>query len=217
MDGIHGVLGPILFSLYIAPITDVIRQHGLQCHPYADDTQIYLNFNPGDHLSAIKAAIESFVADNRKWMSPNYFKFNDDKLELSIFHSKHAVRPSITSIDVGDESISPANSCRNIGVIYDQTLLFDKHISCITKTSFWHLRCIWGIRCYLDNDSLLTLVHAFITSKLDYCNSLLTGLPKNLVKRLRSVQNAAARFNSIWFEEVRAYFTCSTSATLATS
>ena len=89
-------------------------------------------------------------------MSSNYLKFNDDKLELSICHSKHAVRPNITSTDVGDESISPAKSHRNIGVIYDETLLFDNHISSITKTSFWHLRSIWGICRYLDNDSLLT-------------------------------------------------------------
>lgn len=190
------MLGPILFSLYIAPITDVIRQHGLQFHLYADDTQIYLTFNLGDDLSAIKAAIESFVAFIRKWMSSNYLKFNGDKLELTVVHSEHAVRPNITSIDVGGESISPAKSCRNIGVIYDETLLFNKHISSITKTSFWHLRSIWGIRRYVDIDSLLTLFHAFITSKLDYCNSLLTGLPKYLVKRLQSVQNAAARFVS---------------------
>lgn len=59
---------------------------------------------------------------------------------------------------------------------------------------------IWGniyqIRHYLDTDSLLILVHAFITSKLDFCNSLLIGLPKCLLKRLQSVQNAAARLVS---------------------
>ena len=65
---------------------------------------------------ALKAAIESCVADIPKWMSSNYLKFKDDKLELSIFLSKHAVPPKITSIDVRDESISPAKSCRNIGI-----------------------------------------------------------------------------------------------------
>lgn len=87
-------------------------------------------------------------------------------------------------------------SCRNIGVTHDETLSFDEHIRSITKTAFWHLRNIYQIRHYLDTDSLLILVHAFITSKLDFCNSLLIGLPKCLLKRLQSVQNAAARLVS---------------------
>ena len=103
---------------------------------------------------------------------------------------------NITAINIGEESISPVESCRNIGVTYDETLSFDEHIRSIAKTAFWHLRNIYQIRHYLDTDSLLILVHAFITSKLDFCNSLLIGLPKCLLKRLQSVQNAAARLVS---------------------
>ena len=191
------VLGPILFSLYNAPMTDIIRQHGLEFHLYADDTQMYLTFNPiNEELPTIKSNIESCVSDIRVWMSSNCLKLNDDKSELLIFHSQRVPRPNITAIDIGEESISPVESCRNIGVIYDETLSFDEHISSITKTAFWHLRNIYRIRHYLDTDSLLILVHAFITSKLDFCNSLLIGLPKCLLKRLQSVQNAAARLVS---------------------
>ena len=70
------------------------------------------------------------------------------------------------------------------------------HINSVCKTSFWHLRNIWRIRTYLDKSSLEILIHAFTTNKLDYCNSLLTGLLKYLIKRLQSVQNAAARLVS---------------------
>ena len=175
------VLEPILFSLYIAPMTDIIRQHGLEFHLYVDDTQMYLTFNPiNEELSTIKSNIESCVSDIRVWMSSNCLKLND-KSELLIFHSQRVPRPNITAINIGEESISPEESCRNIGVIYDETLSFDEHISSITKTAFWHLRNIYRIRHYLDTDSLLILVHAFITSKLDFCNSLLIGLPKCLL------------------------------------
>ena len=171
-------------------MTDIIRQHGLEFHLYADDTQMYLTFNPiNEELSTIKSNIESCVSDIRVWMSSNCLKLND-KSELLIFHSQRVPRPNITAINIGEESISPVESCRNIGVIYDETLSFDEHISSITKTAFWHLRNIYCIRHYLDTDSLLILVHAFITSKLDFCNSLLIGLPKCLLKRLQSVQNA---------------------------
>ena len=49
------------------------------------------------------------------------------------------------------------------------------------------------IRKYLDEGSAETLVHAFVSSKLDYCNSLLFGLPKCLINRLQLVHNTAAR------------------------
>ena len=89
---------------------------------------------------------------------------------------------------MGEEGIIPTASCRNIGVVFDGTLTFETPNS-VCKTSFWHLRNIWRIRAYLDKSSL---IHALITNKLDYCNSLFTGLPKFLIKRLQSVQNAAA-------------------------
>ena len=68
-----------------------------------------------------------------------------------------------------------------------------KHINLTCKSSFYHLRNIARIRKYLSLQSAETLVHAFISSKLDNYNSLLYGLPKLLIDRLQAVQNASAR------------------------
>ena len=62
------------------------------------------------------------------------------------------------------------------------------------KSAFYHLRKIRLIRKHLTFDAAQLLVQALVTSKLDYCNSLLYGLPKNVIKQLQRVQNAAARF-----------------------
>ena len=69
----------------------------------------------------------------------------------------------------------------------------DKHVTNICKNCFFHLRKIARIKEYLSTSDIQTLVHAFITSKLDNCNSLLYGLPKFLIDRLQNVQNCAAR------------------------
>ena len=67
------------------------------------------------------------------------------------------------------------------------------HITNVCKAAFFYLDKIRRIKKYLSRDSLLTLVHAFITSRLDYCNALLYGLPKEQIAKLQRVQNAAAR------------------------
>ena len=61
------------------------------------------------------------------------------------------------------------------------------------KTSFYHLRNIARIRKFISTKTAEILVHAFVTSRLDNCNSLLYGLPKTLLDKLQYVQNSAAR------------------------
>ena len=67
-----------------------------------------------------------------------------------------------------------------------------EHVKTICKTSYYHLRNISKIRKYLTEETTEILVHAFVSSKLDYCNSLLYGLPKHMRSSLQSVQNMAA-------------------------
>jgi len=69
----------------------------------------------------------------------------------------------------------------------------EEHVKKICKTSYYHLRNISKIRKYLTEETTEILVHAFVSSKLDYCNSLLCGLPKHMISSLQSVQNMAAR------------------------
>ena len=63
----------------------------------------------------------------------------------------------------------------------------------VSKNVYYHLRNIASIRNTLCVDSAKALVHAFISSRLDYCNSLLYSLPKKSLDRLQRVQNMAAR------------------------
>ena len=68
-----------------------------------------------------------------------------------------------------------------------------KHVTSVCKSAFYHLHNIRRIKNYLSRENRLTLVHAFVTSRLDYCNSLLYGVPKDQISKLQRVQNAAAR------------------------
>ena len=89
--------------------------------------------------------------------------------------------------------LMPVSSARNIAVVFDQEITLVEHVITICKTCFLHLRNIAKIRDSLSQKDTEILVHAFISSKLDSCNSLLHGLPQSLIDRLQAVQNGAAR------------------------
>ena len=108
-----------------------------------------------------------------------------------LIHSKYRPSPSFQSLCVGDESVAASQSARCN--IFDEHMSFHAHVSSICRSSFYHLRNLSRIRKYFTKESAEVAVHAFVTSKLDYCNPLLYGLPKYQLQRLQYVQNTAAR------------------------
>ncbi len=87
-------------------------------------------------------------------------------------------------------SLNSSSSVRNLGVLFDSNLSFDRHIS---KSDFFHFKNISKLRPMLSISNAEMLIHAFMTSRLDYCNALLGGSSTRLINKLQMVQNASAR------------------------
>ena len=90
-----------------------------------------------------------------------------------------------------DISFSP--SVRSLGVVLVQTLSFKQHVLNICIVAYLELHRISTIHHYLSVDVTKILICAFVLSRIDYCNSLLAGIPKHLLDRLQKIQNYAAR------------------------
>ena len=97
------------------------------------------------------------------------------------------------AIKIGNAIIQPSPLARNLGVIMDSSLNMSSHVNNVCKSAMFGIRKIGQIRQYLTQDSTAKLVHAFFTSKLDSCNSLLFGLMDRDVMKVQRVQNTAAR------------------------
>ena len=189
-------MGPILFILYISRLYHVIANHLPSAHGYADDTQLYLSFRPYDRSSQDHAIafVEACMSDVRIWLIHNRLLINDSKTEFLVVGScLQLSKIAIDSIRVGDSTIQPVKSVRNMGTWFDSNMSMSIHIGKICSKAFYGLYKIRQLRKFLNPESTKTLVHTFVTSHLDYCNSHLFGVPKYQIDRLQKVLNAAAR------------------------
>ena len=186
--------------MMIMPLAEIISSHNLDYHFYADDTQLYISFNPKEQSSfdLSSATMERCIREIKTWMNANMLKLNEDKTEVLFIASPHFQKSiSDTFLTVNQTQVSRTNSARNIGVIFDDQMLLKEHIASVCKVSLFHLRNIGLIRRYLTQDACTTLVHSLISSRIDYCNSLLVQLPANSLDKLQRVLNTAARIVSL--------------------
>ena len=190
------VLGPLLFSLYVAPIGDICNQYNIDKMFYADDTQLYIGFDPKSFIATTTLTpLEQCVAAIKDWMEKNLLKLNDNKTELLLVGSKYQHQNVISSIslNVGDCKINNVDSVRNLGAYFDKYLMMDKFISMKVCSLQMQLRKIQRIRKYLTVSACKTLIQCFFISRLDYASCLLSGLPKYKIAYLQKLQNSAAR------------------------
>ncbi len=109
-------------------------------------------------------------------MTSNFLLLNSDKTEIYLLDLKTVHRISWITIATRRMYVT-SSTVKNLGVILDSNLSFENHISNVTKTAFFHLRNISKLRNMLSVSDAEKLVHAFMTSRLDYCNALLGGCP----------------------------------------
>uniref|UniRef100_A0A3B3CUW0 Reverse transcriptase domain-containing protein n=1 Tax=Oryzias melastigma TaxID=30732 RepID=A0A3B3CUW0_ORYME len=184
------VLGPILFILYLIPLGELINKFShVSYHFYADDIQLYCSFPEKDYykLQSLLDCLTSITT----WLSNNHLVLNSQKTETLIFAPENKI-PSIRQ-HLGSLSSSVQSSLRNLGVLFDKSMSLEGHSKQLVKNCFYHLRNVAKLKSILSRSDLETIIHAFISSRLDYCNSLFTCFNKRSLNRLQLVQNSAAR------------------------
>ena len=188
------VLGPFLFCLYTTSISKIITTHDVSHHMYADDTHVYIELSQSDTHKSI-SSLSDCLTDISLWMKSSKLTLNADKTEFIIVGTKQRrhKRSNHFPVKLLDNDICPSDSVRNLGVVFDCDFSFHKHVSNICKSCFYHIRDLRRIRRHIPFCTAKTISNALISSRLDYCNSLLNNIAKQDLSKLQRMQNCLAR------------------------
>ncbi len=127
-------------------------------------------------------------------MLQNKLKLNDDKTIFMLLGKKpQTIKVVFDSVIIGESYIESSQKCVNLDAGFDDEMSMKHHVNRVCKSGYYHLRNISRIKKCLNSDALQTVVQAFISTKLDYCNSLLAGIPECVMKKMQYLQNSAAR------------------------
>ena len=160
------VLGPILFTMYIKPLSAIIDSHSIIHHSFADDLQLQMSAPP-DRISELLHSMQSCISDVKAWATANMLKLND-KTELMLVTSKRTkhLHSLPTSITIGNAQIPFKKSVKNLGFTLDCHLTMNAHVSNIARTCYFELRRLASIRRFLTSTATATLVSTLFCQEL---------------------------------------------------
>ena len=188
------VLGPVLFNIYIRSLSAVFNALRFKSLGYADDTNARKTFPLHFQFDIIHNKIPIVIISITNWMYM-FLKINLDKTEIIYFIPK-----SLKHCNTVNGVIVPGIGCirfsdvvKNLGVHLDIDLSMSTQISNVIGQCYRLLKNLGRIRNVLSQKQTEILVHALISSRLDYCNVLFYGINSRFIQSLQKVQNAAAR------------------------
>ena len=188
------MLGPPLFNIYIRSLKRQVEPSKFSIFGFADDHQLIKTFLPVLQVQALDGDINKCFELITEWMNSYFLRLNASKTKILVIAPpslRHSIK--IQGTFINGTCVRFDSSAKNLGVMIDDELSFKEHIGKVVTSCFVAIRKLSKIKDFLTFEQLRTAVSAFIFSVLDYCNSLFFGLEANLIDKLQSVQNAAAR------------------------
>jgi len=187
------VLGPLLYVLFTAGVPGLVQSLGAGVQQYADDTQAYLH-RTAEQAVAAMVELTRILESVEDWMRSNRMKLNPAKTQyIWIGGSYQLNKIDHAELAARFPDIQFLKTVMDLGVTIDQELNMTAHVGCISRSGFYQLRQLRQVRRSLSEKAAHTLVHAFVVTRIDYCNAVLHGITKREMDRVQRILNAAAR------------------------
>ena len=187
------VLGPLLYLIYTSDLASLLASYSALAQLYADDVQAYLHCSASDAIATTRA-MSSIMGALETWMSSNRLRLNSAKTQFIWLGTRQQLaRLDMVALAAAFPLFTFSSVVRDLGVTLDRELSFAPHINLLSRDCFYQLRQLRTVARSLTATAASTLVHAFVTTRLDYCCSLYAGLPAVRLGCLDRILRSAAR------------------------
>ena len=189
------ILGPLLFTILISDIHKCLKfcKH----HVYADDTQIFISDkiqNINNMILRLNEDLNSIACFSKN----NCLKLNSTKTNYIIIASEKNIskikKIELYPVQIDNQIIERKSKVKNLGVIFDECLHFDKQVNYLIGKAFAKLKQAYRSRNFLSTESRIRIVECYILAEFNYCDSLLTNITQELVNKIQKFQNNCVRF-----------------------
>ena len=169
------VLGPILFTMYVKPLSAIIDSHSVIHHSFADDLQLQMSASP-DRISELLHSMQSYISDVKAWATANMLKLNYSRTELMLVTTTTTTTLWDLSIPIAYLLLSllvmlkfPSNSLWKIWVLHWTVILLWMHMSPILLAHSTLNCVVWHL--FVDSWQVLQLPHLYL---ILFCQELTT-------------------------------------------
>lgn len=190
------ILGPLLFSLYVADMNDELSHSKLQ--QYADDSQLYLSFTNENYIiSNLQYNIDINRID--KFATDHNLKLNTSKSCVLFFESSKARVTGITKnfkVEINNVLLPVVAEAKNLGIHVDSKLTFNSHIKNKLTNAYCRLKKLNIYKKFLPPFVKYYLCNTLILSLFDYGDIVYdASLSAGLAKSIQKIQNSCMRFS----------------------
>jgi hypothetical protein len=159
------------------------------------DSSIYYYCNDDDAMQRAMLRMDYCVREMAQWMSDNKLKLNDNNSKVIVFNPSNTETPEhFRTFSICGTDIATKTSVEDLGVYFERNLSIEQQVKAICASCYFHLANIGAIRNSLTKGATEKLIHAFVSPKLDFCNSLHAALPACYICNLQRIHTTPHAF-----------------------